>query len=139
MEGMLHRGSHAIASEEKFKTISSRKLTWGRLIGLDEHFTFGDRLLAGGIFSWSILWLGVFLVGTVWNLVAPWPTAAWSAFWFVVGIGIPICFTFVTAFWFTWGGIRDMRHYFERLRHERIDVLDNGMVVNHRNAGEPAK
>ena len=78
----------------------------------------------------------MFVVGTVWNLIAPWPISAWSQFWFVVGIGIPVFFAAVTAVWFSWGGIRDMRQFFSRLREERVDVLDNGMVVNHHNLDE---
>jgi len=46
-----------------------------------------------------------------------------------VGIGIPVFFAFVTAIWFTWGGIRDMRIFFARLKQERPDAEDNGMVV----------
>lgn len=58
------------------------------------------------------------------------------------GIGIPIFFAFVTACWFTCGGTRDMRVFFRRLKEERVDTLDNGMVVNHYNLDEadtPAK
>jgi len=112
-------------------------VTWGRLIGLDEHFTFGDKILAGGLFGWSMIWLGVFVAGTIWNLIAPWPVGVWSQFWFVVGIGIPIAFALITSVWFTWGGIRDMRLFFRRLKEERVDALDNGMVVNHHNLDDP--
>ena len=136
MDRMLHRGIYAVEAEKQFETKSKTKVTWGRLIGLDEHFTFGDKLLAGGLFSWSMLWFGVFVVGTTWNLIAPWPIAVWSRFWFVVGIGIPVFFACVTAVWFSWGGIRDMRLFFRRLRAERVDARDNGMVVNHHNLGE---
>ena len=136
MDRMLHRGAYAVASERKYETKSKKRVTWGKLIGLDEHFTLGDKFLAGGLFGWSILWFVVFVVGTVWNLIAPWPISAWSQFWFVVGIGIPVFFAAVTAVWFSWGGIRDMRQFFSRLREERVDVLDNGMVVNHHNLDE---
>lgn len=136
MDRMLHRGAYAVESEKKYETKSKTRVTWGKLIGLDEHFTFGDKILAGGLFGWSMLWFGVFVVGTAWNLIAPWPIAVWSNFWYVVGIGIPIFFAFVTAIWFTWGGIRDMRSFFRRLREERVNALDNGMVVNHHNLGE---
>ena len=139
MDRMLHRGIYAVESEKKFETKSKTRVTWGRLIGLDEHFTFGDKLLACGLFGWSMIWFGVFVVGTIWNLIAPWPIEVWSRFWFVVGIGIPIFFAAVTAVWFTWGGIRDMRLFFRRLKEERVDVLDNGMVVDHHNLGEPKK
>ena len=136
MDRMLHRGAYAVESEKKYETKSKTRVTWGKLIGLDEHFTFGDKILAGGLFGWSMIWFGVFVVGTAWNFIAPWPITVWSNFWYVVGIGIPIFFAFVTAIWFTWGGIRDMRVFFRRLREERVDALDNGMVVNHHNLGE---
>ena len=136
MDRMLHRGAYAVESEKKYETKSKTRVTWGKLIGLDEHFTFGDKILAGGLFGWSMIWFVVFVVGTIWNLITPWPITVWSSFWYVVGIGIPIFFAFVTAIWFTWGGIRDMRLFFRRLREERVDALDNGMVVNHHNLGE---
>jgi len=136
MDRMLHRGVYAVKSEKKFETISKKPVLWERMMGIDEHFTFGDRLLAGGLLGWSFLWLAVFLVGTAWNFLAPWPQSVWSYFWFIVGIGIPIAFTVITAVWFSWGGIRDMRVFFKRLKEERIDVLDNGMVVDHHNLGE---
>jgi len=138
MERMLHRGKYAVESERKFETHGRKRVTWGKLIGLDEHFTFGDKILAGGLFGWSMIWFVVFVVGTVWNLISPWPISVWSQFWFVVGIGIPIAFALITSVWFSWGGIRDMRLFFKRLKEERVDVLDNGMVVNHHNLDEKA-
>ena len=137
MDRLLHRGVYEVASEKKFETTSRRRVTWGKLIGIDEHFTLGDKWLAGSLFGWSMLWFGVFVVGTVWNLIMPWPTSVWSYFWFVVGIGIPIAFALITAVWFTWGGVRDMRLFFRRLKEERVDLLDNGMVVNHHNLADP--
>ena len=136
MDRMLHRGEYAIASEKKFETHSKKKVVWGKLIGIDEHFTPGDKYLACGLFGWSILWFIVFVVGTAWNFISPWPLSVWSNFWYVVGIGIPIFFAVVTAIWFTWGGVRDMRVFFQRLKEERSDDLDNGMVVNHHNLSE---
>ena len=136
MERMLHRGAYALDAEKKFETKSKTRVTWGKLIGLDEHFTFGDKILAGGLFGWSMIWFGVFVVGSLWNFIAPWPIGVWSSFWFFVGIGIPVAFALITSVWFSWGGIRDMRLFFRRLKEERVDVLDNGMVVNHHNLDE---
>ncbi|PTX96701.1 sodium:proline symporter [Spartobacteria bacterium LR76] len=136
MERMLHRGKYAVKTEQGYETVSAKRVTWGRLIGFDEHFTLGDKFLAGGLFCWSMLWFGVLVMGSIWNLIAPWPIAVWSRFWFVVGIGIPVFFAVVTAIWFTWGGIRDMRLFFSRLRQERPDAEDNGMVVNHHNQSD---
>lgn len=136
MDRLLHRGIHAVESEKQFETHSATRITWGRLIGIDENFTRGDKLLAGGIFGWSLLWFGVFIIGTIWNIMAPWPATVWSRFWFIVGIGIPVVFAFVTAIWFTWEGICDMRLFFSRLRQARSSADDNGMVLDHRNPAD---
>ena len=36
----------------------------------------------------------------------------------------------------TWGGLRDMRQLFQRLRHQRVNALDDGTVVNNQNLDE---
>ena len=136
LDRMLHRGKYAVEREPRPQ--ESRRLSWSRLIGFDEHFSRGDKWLAGGIFGWSALWLSVLLIGTAWNIISPWPATAWAAFWGVVGIGLPIIIATVNAFWFTWGGVRDMRELFRRLDMEKVNALDNGMVVDHTNLGENA-
>ncbi len=56
MDRMLHRGKYAVKSEQTYETAAKTRVTWGRLIGFDEHFTLGDKFLAGGLFGWSMLW-----------------------------------------------------------------------------------
>lgn len=129
MDAMLHRGEYAVAEEQKLEQKSAKRVTWGRLIGLDESFTFTDKLLAGGLFGWSMIWLAVLVIGSIWNILAPWPIEVWSAFWKVTAIGLPVFFTFATAIWFAIGGIVDMRKFFARLKIERVNVMDNGMVL----------
>jgi SSS family solute:Na+ symporter len=136
MDRLLHRGKYAVAEEKAFETKSEKKVTWGKLIGLDDNFTLGDKWLAGGLFGWNMIWFGVFLIGCVWNYFQPWPITVWSDFWYVVAIGVPIAFAVITAVWFTWGGIKDMREFFHRLKLERVNVLDNGMVINHQSQGD---
>jgi SSS family solute:Na+ symporter len=136
MDRMLHRGEYAVESEQKFQTKKKTKVSWGRIIGLDENFSIGDKIIACGLFGWSMIWLAVFVIGTIWNLISPWPLQVWSTFWFIVGIGIPIFFALVTAVWFSWGGVKDIRLFFRRLREERIDARDDGTVVNHHNLAD---
>ncbi len=136
MDRMLHRGTYAQAGG--VQSVSQRQVWWERLVGFDENFTLGDKWIAGTLLGWSVVWCVVFLVGTAWNLIAPWPLSAWSIFWEIVGIGIPIFLAVVIGVWFTWGGVRDMRDLFRRLRHERINHLDDGTVVNHQNLDEQA-
>jgi solute:Na+ symporter, SSS family len=128
INAMLHRDAYTGDQEKRSVTRSVHKVTWGKLIGMDENFTLVDKLLAGGLFGWSMVWFLILIIGTLWNLACPWSMAIWSAFWHITAIGIPIFFTCVTAIWFAIGGIRDMRKFFARLKNERIDVLDNGLV-----------
>lgn len=44
--------------------------------------------------------------------------------------------TVVTGIWFTWGGVRDIKTLFRRLRMEKTNPLDNGIVVDGRNLDE---
>lgn len=115
-----------------------RKLSLGRFIGFDENFTLGDKFIAGALFAWSMSWFLVMVVGTLWNLASPWPAAWWSLFWHIAGVGIPAVMALVTAVWFTWGGLRDMRDLFRRLNAHRVNNLDDGTVVGHQNLDEQA-
>lgn len=141
LERMLHRGRYALDAEGRPQPIVSTKpKQWWKLIaGIGDGFSRGDRWIAGGLSVWTLGWFGVFAVGVIWNIVAPWPESAWSQFWHVAGIGIPIVLTAVTGVWFTWGGVRDIRALFRRLRLEKSNPLDNGIVVGGRNLDEMGK
>jgi SSS family solute:Na+ symporter len=141
LDRMLHRGKYAnvvVALGEDLPPVPAAglKVHLGRIIGFNENFSLGDKWIAGGLFGWSVFWFIVFLIGTTWNVIAPWPTSVWSSYWHVVGIGIPIFFSLATAVWFTWGGLRDMRALFQRLKVQKVNNLDDGTVVNHQNFDE---
>ncbi len=140
LDRMLHRGLYADAgpSLDAVPAPDAKRPGWlARYIGIDADYSLGDKWITGSLTVWSAMWVSIFLVGTVWNLIAPWPLAAWSAFWHVAAIGLPIFLCAVTSVWFTWGGLRDMRELFRRLRGSRSNALDDGTVVNHHNADEP--
>jgi SSS family solute:Na+ symporter len=139
MDRMLHRGKYAAIKElvgEKVVPKPRGKVWLGKLIGIDEDFSTADKWIASLLVGWSLFWLLVFLVGTVWNLASPWPTSVWSYYWKIVGVGLPIFFAVVTAIWFTWGGLRDILALFRRLKQERVNHLDDGTVVDHQNLDE---
>jgi SSS family solute:Na+ symporter len=127
LDKMLHRAPGAKAKQ---------KWSLGRLLGFDENFTRGDKFVSGGLFVWGMVWFTVCIVGTVWNLVSPWPTSWWAQYWRVTAVAVPLVIGVVTAAWFTWGGLRDLRRLFRSLRSVRRDARDDGTVVNHRNLGE---
>ena len=140
MERMLHRGKYAsLAPEGAAPAPAKPKFTWGKVIGIDENFTKADKWVAVGLFSWGMMMLGLFLVVTAWNLIAPWSEESWSHYWNVVGVGIPIFLCVVTGVWFTWGGITDIRKFFRHLAQEKVNHLDDGTVVNNQNLDEVMK
>jgi SSS family solute:Na+ symporter len=141
MDRMLHRGRYAELAPllgDEVNAPRKGKVTWGRLIGLDEHFTRGDTWIAGSLFAWNMLWFTLFVVGTAWNLIAPWPDSTWSLFWHISAVGLPVFISIVTAIWFTWGGLRDIRALFRHLRLQKANHLDDGTVVGHENRDERA-
>lgn len=140
MDRMLHRGRYAHINEEVEAVVQTaaakRPKFWQRAIGLDENFTRGDKWIAGGLTGWAMFWAAVMVVGSIWNLISPWSTEVWSAYWFVAGLVVPIVITFVTGVWFTWGGVRDIRNLFARLRQTATNDSDDGTVVAGRNRDE---
>ncbi|MEI9997769.1 MAG: sodium:proline symporter [Verrucomicrobiota bacterium] len=139
MERMLHRGRYAkieIALGDPPAPVIHRKLTWGKLIGFDQNFTLGDKWIAGGLFAQSMTFFLIMIVGTTWNLLAPWPLAVWSEFWHVVAIGYPVVLAVITSIWFTWGSVGDSLKLFHQLRTAKINPLDNGAVADHHNLDE---
>lgn len=141
MDRLLHRGPYATketveGSVDNVKVDRRQCSIWEKLIGVDEKFSLSDKCIAVGLFGWNIFWLGVFLIGTIWNLISPWPIAAWSAYYFTTSICISTAVAALTTVWFTWGGLRDIRRLFQRLRVQQINPLDDGTVVGHQNLDE---
>jgi SSS family solute:Na+ symporter len=142
MDRMLHRGEYAKITEAvggvRDQELSAKRSLFARLIGIDRNFTKGDKVIATGLFGWGMLWFGVLVIGSIWNLISPWSVEVWKQFWHVAGVGIPVVMTLVTAVWFTWGGTRDVIRLFARLKQEKINALDDGTVVGHQNLDEAA-
>ena len=128
LDKLLRRGAYAVEQSTSTAAPEHKRITWGRLAGFDAEFTRGDRWIAGGLFAWTMFFLGVFCVGLVWNLVKPWPVAWWSTYWWVVGVIIPLIVSICTSIWFTIGGLRDLRRFFVALATAHRDMTDNGRV-----------
>ncbi len=150
MDRLLHRGAYALKKDPKSlpEDKPARHVWLGRFIGIDENFSVGDKWIACLLFGWSISLTTVFIVGTTWNYLSPWvasswpvsaspwPPSFWPGYWHVVGVGFPILFATVTGVWFTWGGVRGIGKFFQRLRGERVNHLDDGTVKGHQNLDE---
>jgi SSS family solute:Na+ symporter len=94
LDRMLHRGQYAlpdsVTGEASEKESFRKKLGWTRLLGFDENYSRKDKWIAGGLMGWSLFWSCVVAVGTVWNLISPWPLSVWSQYWHFTAIILPI-------------------------------------------------
>jgi SSS family solute:Na+ symporter len=138
LDHLLHRGKYAVEQDVTPEIRHKRhRLSLYRLLGIDDDYTFWDKIVAGGIFFWSMFWLAVVLVGTGWNLIRPWPENVWVSYWFVAGLILPILVCVITLIWFGIGGVIDLRLFFERLASMKRDVRDDGTVTEPKPVASP--
>jgi SSS family solute:Na+ symporter len=131
LDKMLHRGIYAVepGHGRPITRTWRERLHWRRLVNFDTNFSKTDKLMAGGIFWWSMLLVGVNLVACVWNLAyEPWPVAWWAHYWMITGIALPCVIAVGTLVWFGIGGVRDIRDFFVALRTLNRDAHDDGRV-----------
>lgn len=140
LDRMLHRGAHAIAGEDKIvaSTEKRRKIDFNLLVGITPEFTRTDKAISLSLFGYRIFWFCVFLVITLWNIRPAWRWSeqTWASYWHATAIVLPFALATVLVVWFTYGGLRDIKLLFERLRATAANPLDDGTVVGHHNADE---
>lgn len=131
MDKLLHRGKYAIADDtvtgDEDAQKLARKFSFARLIGISAEFTRWERFLFYATFGWTIVWWGIFVIGTVVNLVWKISDAAWSWYWWFY-IWFSALLGVVCTFWIFGGGIRDAGRLFRDLRRSRENSDDDGFV-----------
>ncbi len=135
LDALLHRGQYAV-EEGGGKPLNLRqRFTFQNIFRFDQNFTRADKLVAGGVFWWSMLLLIVNVIVTIWNLAfRRWPIRWWADYWLVVGIALPFVIALLTLVWFTIGGVRDMRDFFAALKTRTRDASDDGRVPERKTA-----
>lgn len=131
MDRMLHRGAYADPSEQTAAK-SRKKIGWGKIIGYDHNFTFGDKCIAGGLFGWSMMFVAIMVVGSIAYLIHPWPEWVWGEYWHYCVIVVPLVFSCVITPWFLWGGLRDLRDLFRQLARQTENPEDNGSISHEK-------
>jgi SSS family solute:Na+ symporter len=136
MDRMLHRGKYQIEG----KKIRKPKWSLRRLIGIDEQYTRGDKILAWSVFIWSFGWgFGCCFIGIIlWNKFYAWPKEWWAIKFFITNIVVSSIVGIVSTVWFTIGGTWDLRRLFKRLAEKEEDILDDGRVVDNVSAADVA-
>jgi len=135
LDRMLHRESRAPGDEDEPRT------RWWERLGFGREMTRWDRIITAVTISWPILFTLVFIAGMLRELLAeslglePISDAAWLeawGWWLWCAIGTAM----VVTVWFTIGGLRDLVRMFRLLGRVQADELDDGRVIDHRNADE---
>ncbi len=124
---VLRRGKHAIEGEKVLEGVHVGRIA--RMFGFTAEFSRRDKVLYVITYIWSFLWIGAFAVGTTYTLAFDGDVsdASWNRYWewyFWVQIAIAV----VVIFWFSIGGLRDVREMLRRLSTMDRDETDDGMV-----------
>ncbi|MCP4644260.1 MAG: sodium:solute symporter [bacterium] len=136
MDRMLHRGEYAVQTDVVAGTRKPVSLL-NRVFGIGEEFSRGDKIIYIATIAWMALWSGVFIIGTIYNLLYDVPVESWAQYWrFYVTLCL-ILGTCTTA-WFVVGGLRDIKEMFRLLRERVQNDADDGTVVDHHSLADDA-
>ena len=141
LERMLHRGKYAIDGEVKTRENWSLRNFFAKLIGITPEYTLGDKVIAWGLFGYSIVLGFVILFAGVlfWNLFYPWPPEWWSKYFFVTQLALPLGMAAISTVWFSIGGIVDLRRLFRDLKTRIVNPLDDGRVEGNMSLADKAQ
>ncbi len=126
MDKLLHRGEYDTANETKI--INAEPKTLWKILGMGREFTVGDKFIFLLNYVITFGWTIVFIVGTIHNLSHDVPDESWMKFWqFYVYFHVVIAV--ISIFWFTIGGVFDLKKMFKRLRESIRDESDSGYIT----------
>jgi solute:Na+ symporter, SSS family len=126
MDKMLHRGKYAIKDETI--VVDKVPLKGFKMLGMGKEFTRGDKVIYITAYTWTFIWVVVFIIGTIFNIAGDVPDSSWMSFWktFVI---INLAASFLVIIWFTIGGIKDFKDMLNRLTTNVRDHKDDGTVI----------
>lgn len=126
MDRLLHRHKYEIEGEHS--QVGKAKRGW-KALGITSEFTTGDKTIYFLKIAWTLLWFGIFVIGTIYNLTAGAASDdAWANYWLFY-IVLSAFVGIVTTVWFLWGGFRDLADLYKTLRTAKRNELDDGTVL----------
>jgi Na+/proline symporter len=140
MDRMLHRGIYHREGVRLERPVWTFRNVLSQLIGIDNQYTRGDKILAWSVFIWSFVWgfLCSFVGVAIWNFISPWGNDGWSRWFFFNNFILAGAIGVVSTVWFTIGCTLDLRRLFKDLALKETNVLDDGRVVGHVSADDLA-
>jgi Na+/proline symporter len=133
LDRMLHRGDYGDGTGKETKSPWTWSNAYSKLIGIDDEYTRGDKIIAWSVFLYSFVFqfLILFVGVAIWNMISPWPVEWWSKYFFFTLIVIGLIVGAISTVWFMIGGIVDLRRLFKDLAARVNNPLDDGWVVGH--------
>ena len=142
MDRMLHRGQYKREGnrDDTVKKRLTPKSILISLLGINEEYTRGDKILAWSVFIYSFGWifLVTFVVILIWNWISPWSDTGWANWFFINNIIVAGIIAVVSTIWFSIGTTIDLKRLFQRLKDKEVDVLDDGRVIGNVSADDIA-
>lgn len=133
MDRMLHRGKYQLEGKKIEHGVKSVKDFFRKVIGINDEYTLGDKVIAWSVFIWSfgLLFLCFFIGIVTWNLFQKWPQEWWANFFFFRQFVLGGIVAVISTVWFTWGGTRDLFRLFRDLEKKETNLHDDGRVIGH--------
>ena len=141
LERMLHRGKYSVDGEVKTQMEWSFRNVFSKLIGITPEYSIGDKIIAWGIFSYSIIYQFalVFLMVLIWNSFSPWSAGWWSTYFLIIVLIVPAVMASITCVWFGIGGVVDLLRLFRDLKTRIVNPLDDGRVEGNMSLADKAQ
>lgn len=133
LDKMLHRRKYSDGESIENKSSWTWRNVCGKLIGIDDEYTTGDKVIAWSVFGYGIVFqFFIAFVGVlVWNAIDPWPAEWWSWYFFINIIVVGIIVGSISTVWLMAGGFIDLRRLFRDLAKRIDNPLDDGWVEDH--------
>ena len=130
LERMLHRGKYSLGEVKNIKSPWSWGNLYNKLVGITPEYTRGDKIIAWGYLCYSLVYrFGfTFLLTVIWNAISPWPVKYWGWYCLITFLIVPGTMACITTFWFTIGGLLDLKRMFHDLENRVVNYLDDGRV-----------
>ncbi|MHB9070822.1 MAG: sodium:solute symporter family protein [Sedimentisphaerales bacterium] len=128
----LKRGKYALA-EDNIMADTEPVRGFRALIAMGKEFTTWDKIIYLASLGWTLLLSGIFVLGTIYNLIFDVKLESWAIFWRIYIITM-LVLTIIVTIWFVMGGIWDMNKMFQRLNVLVKDDRDDGTVKDDFNS-----
>ena len=133
MDRMLHRGRHDIKKETQ--VVEEQPLRGWKVLGMGKEFTRGDKFIYVLTYTWTFAWVIVFIIGTIYNITHSAGNGPWMSFWKTY-VWVYLIASVMVLFWFSTGGIMNLKDMIRQLKTMTRDHRDSGFVQDGQNLDE---